>query len=233
MFQLQPPACGARSLAARIVEHLGDGVAGIGSQFRETPDDLCKTRYVDGGRAAVTIEERCAFEGRSMSFASDHPTGANARAVSRSSSTKTPPSSCRKTGTNCDAVRFLGRRCAVVASVRRSSSVSLSGCSWVGREQLYQPVLHPLHAFLLGGAVCFLVRGLLSEGTYYASSEIQWKNLASRLIIGGLMFASFALLWALIGLIGPDRGHRRSIFYCLLLSRASSGCAQFRRKHHG
>ncbi|WP_439400474.1 hypothetical protein ACRQ5Q_44025 (plasmid) [Bradyrhizobium sp. PMVTL-01] len=109
--------------------------------------------------------------------------------------------------------------------------MSLSGCSWVGREQLYQPVLHPLRAFLLGGAACFLASGFLSDGTYYASYEIQWKN--RWLIIGGLVFASFALLWALIGLIGPDRGRGRSILYCLLLSRASSGCAEFRRKHHG
>ena len=78
----------------------------------------------------------------------------------------------------------------------------------------------PLHVFLLGGAASFLVSGFLSDWTYYASYEIQWKNFASWLIIGGLVFASFALLWALIGLIGADRGRGRSILYCLLLLTA-------------
>lgn len=85
---------------------------------------------------------------------------------------------------------------------------------------LYQRSLHPLHVFLLGGATCFLVSGFLSDWTYFSSHEIQWKNFASWLIIGGLVFGGFTLLWALIGLIGADRNRGRGILYFLLLLAA-------------
>lgn len=74
-----------------------------------------------------------------------------------------------------------------------------------------------LHLFLLGGATSFLVTGLLSDWAYFSSYEIQWKNSASWLIIGGLVFGGFALLWALIDLIPTDHGRGRRIIYSLLL----------------
>jgi hypothetical protein len=40
----------------RVDLHLGDGFTRIGCQFRETADDLCKVRYVDGGRTPESIE---------------------------------------------------------------------------------------------------------------------------------------------------------------------------------
>jgi len=73
-----------------------------------------------------------------------------------------------------------------------------------------RPSLHPLHAFLLGGATCFLLSGFLSDWAYAASHEIQWKNFAAWLIMGGLVLGGCALLWAVIGLFGTvaDRGRR-------------------------
>jgi uncharacterized membrane protein len=61
------------------------------------------------------------------------------------------------------------------------------------------------------------VTGLLSDWAYFSSYEIQWKNSASWLIIGGLVFGGFALLWALIDLIPADQGRGRRIIYSLLL----------------
>ena len=75
-----------------------------------------------------------------------------------------------------------------------------------------------LHAFLLGGATCFLASAFLSDWAYYASLEIQWKNFSSWLIIGGLIFAGFTMLWALADTFRkPDR-KRRIIYVVLLLA---------------
>jgi uncharacterized membrane protein len=86
----------------------------------------------------------------------------------------------------------------------------------MGRE-LPQRAPHPLHVFLLGGTACFLISGFLSDWAYFSSQEIQWKNFASWLIIGGLMFGGIALLWALIGLIGAERDRGRGIVLFLLI----------------
>jgi uncharacterized membrane protein len=85
-------------------------------------------------------------------------------------------------------------------------------------DEPYQRSLHPLHLFLLGGAACFFVGGFLSDLTYDSTNEIQWKNLADWLILGGLVFGGFALLWGLIDLIGAryGRGRRASCFFLLL-----------------
>jgi uncharacterized membrane protein len=86
-------------------------------------------------------------------------------------------------------------------------------------RRLYQPSLHPLRALLLGAANAFLVSGFLSDWAYFSHHQIQWKNFADWLIIGGLIFAGFALLWALIDLFRSplDRG-RRIIAFGLLLA---------------
>ncbi len=86
-------------------------------------------------------------------------------------------------------------------------------------DRAYAKPLHPLHAVLLAGTVPLFLGALLSDWAYSASYQIQWKNFASWLIVGGLVFAGFALLAALIGLIRGRRG-RRSIIYVLLLLAA-------------
>jgi uncharacterized membrane protein len=79
--------------------------------------------------------------------------------------------------------------------------------------------LHPLHAILLGGTLPAFLGALLTDVAYYSSYEIQWKNFASWLIVGGLVFCGFALLASLVGLARrtPRRG-RRGIYVILLLT---------------
>ena len=86
-------------------------------------------------------------------------------------------------------------------------------------DRAYPRPLHPLHAVLLAGTVPLFLGALLSDWAYSGSYEIQWKNFASWLIVGGLVFAGFALLAALIGLFRGPRG-RRSIVYVLVLLAA-------------
>jgi uncharacterized membrane protein len=99
-------------------------------------------------------------------------------------------------------------------------SVSARALSRSTGEGFYQVSLHPLHLFLLGGAVSCLVGGLLSDWAYFSSHEIQWKNFASWLIIGGLVFVGFALLWGFINLLRAAQDRSRGTIYFLLLLTA-------------
>lgn len=83
------------------------------------------------------------------------------------------------------------------------------------RTYLYP--LHPLHAVLLAGMVPLFLGALLCDIAYAQSYELQWKNFASWLIPGGLIFGGLALLWALIELLRADRRGQRPIIYFLLL----------------
>lgn len=87
-------------------------------------------------------------------------------------------------------------------------------------ERPHRHGLHPLHAFLLAGSVPLFLGVLLSDFIYFSSYEVQWKNFASWLIIGGLIFGGFALLWALSDLFRAGRDGRRPIVYFLLLLAA-------------
>ena len=77
--------------------------------------------------------------------------------------------------------------------------------------------LHPLHAILLGGTLPAFLGALLSDVAYYSSYEIQWKNFASWLIVGGLLFCGFALLASLVGLVRRTTRRGRSGTYVILL----------------
>ena len=81
-----------------------------------------------------------------------------------------------------------------------------------------QRLLHPLHAVLLAGTVPLFLGVLLSDVAYSLTYEVQWKNFASWLIVGGLVYGGFALLAALIELprMRP-RGLRRALYPSLLL----------------
>ncbi len=80
--------------------------------------------------------------------------------------------------------------------------------------------LHPLHAVLLAGSVPLFLGALLSDVTYANSYQVQWTNFASWLIVGGMVFSGFALLWALIDLLRADRkgGPALLLFIVLLAS---------------
>lgn len=87
-------------------------------------------------------------------------------------------------------------------------------------DRLYRSPLHPVHAVLLGGALPLFLGALLSDIAYAQSYQIQWKNFASWLIAGGLVFGGAALLWAGIDLARADRRDRRPIAYILALVAA-------------
>ena len=75
----------------------------------------------------------------------------------------------------------------------------------------------PWHA--AGAANAFLVSGFLSDWAYAGSTEIQWKNFAGWLIIGGLVFTGFALLWMMVDVVRlPLRRGPRLIALVLLLA---------------
>ena len=77
--------------------------------------------------------------------------------------------------------------------------------------------LHPLHAVLLAGTIPLFLGAALSDFAYSSSYQVQWANFASWLIAGGLVFAGFTLLWAVIDLLGAHRRGGRFLVYVLLL----------------
>lgn len=89
--------------------------------------------------------------------------------------------------------------------------MSLSEARFLGRER------HPFHAFLLAGTAFYLVSGLVSDWLYFSSHEIQWKNFATWLIMGGLVFGGVALLWAALDVTRARRDRGRQVIYALLL----------------
>lgn len=82
-----------------------------------------------------------------------------------------------------------------------------------------QRTIHPLHAVLLAGTVPLFLGVLLTDIAYTATYEVQWKNFASWLLVGGLLFGGLALLWAFIDLLrAGTRGPRNVVYPALLLT---------------
>lgn len=78
--------------------------------------------------------------------------------------------------------------------------------------------LHPIYAVLLAGSLPLFLGALLSDLAYAGSYQVQWTNFASWLIVGGLVFSGFALLWALVELLRADRKGRRELLPVLVLA---------------
>jgi len=68
---------------------------------------------------------------------------------------------------------------------------------------------------LLAGIVPLFLGVLLSDIAYGWTYEVQWKNIASWLIVGGLVFGGLSLLWA--ELFGRGQRESRSAIYAILL----------------
>lgn len=77
--------------------------------------------------------------------------------------------------------------------------------------------IHPLHALLLAGTVPLFLGALLTDIAYFQTYEIQWKNFASWLLVGGLVFCGLTMVWALADLIRVESRTRRNAIYLLLL----------------
>ena len=78
--------------------------------------------------------------------------------------------------------------------------------------------LHPVHAVLLAGSLPLFLGALLSDWAYSSTYQVQWINFASWLVAGGLVFAGFALLWAVVDLFRSDtKRDRLGALYLLVL----------------
>lgn len=76
--------------------------------------------------------------------------------------------------------------------------------------------IHPFHAAMLAGSLSLFLGTLLADYAYWSSYQIEWSNFASWLLIGAMVFATIALLCAVIDL---SRG-RRAWLYTLVLAVA-------------
>ena len=84
--------------------------------------------------------------------------------------------------------------------------------------------LHPVHTILLVSVLPLFLGALLSDLAYGSSYQVQWKNFASWLIAGGLVFAGLALLWAIVDALRADiRGGSRWLYPLLLLATFVAG----------
>lgn len=81
----------------------------------------------------------------------------------------------------------------------------------------YRPTPGPLHATLLAGTVPLFLGALLSDIAYGQTYQIQWANFASWLIAGALVFAGFALLFALVNLVRAEHKAGQPLVYFLLV----------------
>lgn len=80
--------------------------------------------------------------------------------------------------------------------------------------------LHPLHVMLLAGTVPLFLGVLFTDIAYFNTYEVQWKNFASWLLVGGLLFCGLTALFALIGLMRTGWHARKLVIYLLLLLAA-------------
>lgn len=78
-------------------------------------------------------------------------------------------------------------------------------------------LLHPLHMALLAGMATLFLGALVNDMAYAASYELQWKNFASWLIVGGLVFGGVAFLWSLFDLRAAGVRRTGAPVYSLLL----------------
>ena len=77
--------------------------------------------------------------------------------------------------------------------------------------------LHPLHAFFLSAMVPLFIGVLLNDYAYWSSYELQWKNFASWMLIGALVFNGLAWLGSIVSLVRADKRMGKPIIYFLLL----------------
>jgi uncharacterized membrane protein len=98
--------------------------------------------------------------------------------------------------------------------------VAMQGLHRATRKAAMHRPLHPLHAFLLTSTFPLFLGALLTDITYFNTYEIQWKNFASWLLVGALVFTGLTLICAIAGLIRVGWRLQRETIYLLLLLAA-------------
>lgn len=84
-------------------------------------------------------------------------------------------------------------------------------------ERRYAWVIHPLQAVLLAGSLSLFLGALVSDVAYFKTYQIQWQNFASWLIVGGLFFSGFALIFAIVDWFSAVRRAAGSVAYGIVL----------------
>lgn len=80
-------------------------------------------------------------------------------------------------------------------------------------ERRYARTMHPFHAVLLAGTIPLFLGAALSDVAYARTYQVQWINFASWLLVGGLVFAGLALLFAVIDMFRADRRSRNLVVH--------------------
>ena len=84
-------------------------------------------------------------------------------------------------------------------------------------DSVYSRTIHPLHAVFLAGSLALFLSAALSDSAYASTYEIQWNNFASWLIVGGLVAAGIALIFAIVDLSRPHRRAQGVVAYSAIL----------------
>jgi uncharacterized membrane protein len=74
-----------------------------------------------------------------------------------------------------------------------------------------------VHAVLVAGGLALFLGATISDVAYFRSYHIQWQNFASWLIVGGLTFSGFAMVFAIVDWFDAARRAAGSVFYGILL----------------
>lgn len=77
--------------------------------------------------------------------------------------------------------------------------------------------LHPLHAFVLAGIVPLFIGVLINDYAYWSTYVLQWKNFASWMLVGALVFNGLAWLGSIVSLVRADERKGTPLAYFLLL----------------
>lgn len=77
--------------------------------------------------------------------------------------------------------------------------------------------IHPVHAVLLAGMIPLFLGVLICDIAYGLTYELQWKNFASWLIVGGLVPGAIVLVWSVLDL-RRARGQGPGYFLLLLVA---------------
>ena len=75
-------------------------------------------------------------------------------------------------------------------------------------------------AVFLAGSLSLFLGAALSDAAYASSYEIQWNNFASWLLVGALVFAAVALIFALRDALSRTRRTRARVVYAVVLGLA-------------
>ena len=79
------------------------------------------------------------------------------------------------------------------------------------------PRADAVHAFLIGGTTVLFMGVLFSDLAYSSTYELQWKNFASWLLVGGLVLCGLTLLLVFVEAARRNPREPRSVLLVIIL----------------